>query len=170
MKRLATIVLLLSSLTVWGQKKIAPTNELLVTGLVKKEVKFTLKDIEKLPSENIPDIAITGHNGEIRSSLKQTKGVLIKGLLKNIELKEDNPKLFSEFYFIFIASDDYKVVYSWNEIFNSPTGNHLYIITSVAGKPLKDLKNRILVLTSSDFKTGRRYIKCLSKIVVGRVE
>ena len=168
MKKLVTIILVTISLGVWGQNAITPTNEFTVTGLVKKEVTITLKDIEKLESRTIPDMTVTNHKGESRSILKKAKGILIKDLLKNIALKEDNLKLFSEFYFTFTASDNYKVVYSWNEIFNSPTGDHLYIITSLDGEPLQDMRSRILIITPTDYKTGRRYIKGLSKIVVGR--
>ena len=114
---------------------------------------------------------ITNHIGEPHGTSKQIKGILVKELLKDIELKEDNPKLLSEFYFTFIASDNYKVVYSWNEIFNSSTGDHLfYIVASIEGESLKDMRSRILVVTPTDYKTGRRYIKALSKIVVDRVD
>ena len=87
-----------------------------------------------------------------------------------MELNEESPKRFSEFFLTFIAIDNYKVVYSWNEIFNSPIGDNIYLITSRDGKQLKDMDERILILTPIDFKTGRRHIKGLSKIVVERVE
>lgn len=86
-----------------------------------------------------------------------------------MELNEESPKLFSEFFLTFIAADNYKVVYSWNEIFNSPIGENLFVITSRDNKKLKDMDERILVLTPIDFKTGRRHIKGLTKIVVERV-
>lgn len=170
MRKLITTILVLVFLTVLGQKTITPTNELVVTGLVKNDAKFTIADIQKLPSVNIPDMIITNHIGEPHGTSKQIKGILVKELLKDIELKEDNPKLLSEFYFTFIASDNYKVVYSWNEIFNSSTGDHLYIVASIEGESLKDMRSRILVVTPTDYKTGRRYIKALSKIVVDRVD
>jgi len=161
--------MMLSSIA-WAQKEIVPTNEFIVTGSVQKELKFTLKDIESLPAKDIVDMEITNHRGESRSVLQKVKGVLVKDLLKDLQLKEDNVKLFSEFYFIFIASDNYRVVYSWNEIFNSPTGDNLYIVTSIGGEGLSDLQNRILVVTPTDFKTGRRYIKGLSRIKVARAD
>lgn len=170
MKKLVTFILLVISLTVCAQKEIAPTNQFVITGAVKNEAIITLEDVGKLPAKDIPDIVITNHKGESRSSLKQVKGILLKDLLKDIALKEDNPKLLSEFYLSFVASDNYKVVYSWNEIFNSPTGDNLYIVTSIEGEHLEQMRSRILIVTPTDYKTGRRYIKGLSKIVVARVE
>lgn len=139
-----------------------------VIGQVKKELRFTVEDLEKRPSVSVPDVVITNHVGEKRGIASKLKGILIKDLLKYMELAEDNPKLFSEFYLIFIASDGYKVVYSWNEVFNSPVGDNLYLITSKDGKALKDMNERMLVLTTTDYRTGRRFIKGLSKIAVER--
>jgi hypothetical protein len=87
-----------------------------------------------------------------------------------MELKEESPKLFSEFFLTFIAVDNYKAVYSRNEIFNLPTGDNLCVITSRDGKKTKDMDEKILILTPTDFKTGRRHIKGLSKIMVDRVD
>ncbi len=170
MKRLPTLLLVMISLTVWGQKTDQPTNNFVVTGQIQKELKFTLADIEKYPRKTIADVVITNHLGVPRGTAKQLTGILIKDLLKDLELKEESPKRFSEFYLTFVAVDNYKVVYSWNEIFNSPTGDNLFLITSRDGKKIKDMEERILILTPTDFKTGRRHIKGLSKVFVERVD
>ena len=129
-----------------------------------------MADLEKYTVQPIPDVVITNHAGEPRGTAKQLSGILIRDLLKDLQLEEENPKLFSEFYLVFVAADNYKVVFSWNEIFNSPTGDHLYLITSRDGKKLDEMTDRLLVITSTDFKTGRRHIKGLSKIIVERVK
>lgn len=170
MKKLTTLVFVLLSLTLWGQKEIITTTEFLVSGQIENEFNVTLYDLEQLQSKAIPDVAISNHKGNPRGVAKQLKGVLVKELLKDMQLKVDSPKFFSEFYFTFTAIDDYKVVYSWNEIFNSPTGDNLYIITERDGKKLREMDQRILILTPSDFQTGRRHIKGLSKIIVARVD
>ncbi|MCU0448718.1 MAG: hypothetical protein MUC97_02580 [Bernardetiaceae bacterium] len=133
-------------------------------------MKFTLAQIDSLEAQTLPDVAILNHAGESRGMAKQLKGVLVKNLLQGLALQEDSPKRFSEFYLVFVAADGYKVVYSWNEIFNSPIGDNLYFITAKEGKTLAQMDERILVLTPIDFKTGRRHIKALSKIVVSRAE
>lgn len=170
MKKLVALFLLLISITTWGQKTNQVTNEFVVTGKIKQDLKFTFNDIEKYPSKQIKDVVITNHLGEPRGTAKQLTGVLVKDLLKNLNLEEESPKRYSEFYFTFCAADNYKVVFSWNEIFNSPTGDHLFLITSRDGKTIKDMDESILILTPTDFKTGRRHVKGLSKIVVERVE
>lgn len=164
-------IFLLLCCTGWSQTGggTAVSEALLVTGEVQQELRFGLADLEKLPAQPIPDVVITNHLGQPKGTATQLKGVLLKDLLQTLKLKEESPKRYSEFFFTFIAADQYKVVYSWNEIFNSPTGLHVYLITSKAGKPLATMDDRILVLTTTDFKTGRRHIKGLSRIVVSRV-
>jgi len=59
---------------------------------------------------------------------------------------------------------------SWNEIFNSNTGNSVYILTAQDGKPDSALDNRIALVSPKDQMTGRRYVKSLQKIVIERVK
>jgi hypothetical protein len=164
------IILNLSTLIAWGQKEIKPTDEFTVVGQIEHEIKFNLADLEKFQSKKLEDVIITNHLGEKRGTAKSLTGIPIKDILKNVEFKVESPKVLSEFFLTFIASDGYKVVYSWNEIFNTATGDNIYLITEKEGKKIREMTERILVITTTDFKTGRRNIKGLSKIVVGRVE
>jgi len=168
-RALLLLPVLVCSLLASAQQKNQTTDAFLITGQIKKELRFTLANLQQLQSKSIPDVVITNHAGEPRGTASRLQGILVKDLLKAVELKEENPKLFSEFYFVFTAADEYKVVYSWNEIFNSPTGNSVYLITARDGKNLNEMDDRILIITTSDFKTGRRHIKALSSIVVKRV-
>ena len=91
-------------------------------------------------------------------------------MLENIEIIVDKPKYLNEFYFIFVAADGYKAVFSWNEIFNTETGNSLYLVTEMNGKKLKEIPERILFISTKDFRTGRRYISGLDRIIIKRVD
>ncbi|HTA62494.1 MAG TPA: molybdopterin-binding protein [Bacteroidia bacterium] len=170
MKKNLFIFLLLVSAFTWAQTKITPTEQFIITGKVKTELKFTLADISSYPVVPIKNVTLTNHLGEVKGDIQSIKGVALKPLLEKIEFLTEKPKELSQFYLTFVASDGYKVVYSWNEIFNSETGNNLFIIIEKDGKKLKDLEDRILTITTTDFKTGRRYVKALDKIIVGRVE
>jgi hypothetical protein len=81
-----------------------------------------------------------------------------------------SPKILSEFYMVCIASDNYKVVFSWNELFNTEVGKHVIIITGENGKTGMELGDRIALLSSADDATGRRFVKGLKKIIVERVK
>ena len=104
-----------------------------------------------------------------KSSIKNIKGVLLKDILAKVEIDSSAPKTLSEYYLVFTATDNYKVVYSWNEIFNSPTGNQVLVLTSYDTNPAKAEKGNIAIITPSDFATGRRFVKGLSKISILQV-
>ena len=169
----STLVLFFVSLvfSVSAQKEIIPTTEnFTIEGKVKKEMTILLVDLSSYKSHSIDSIVITNHLGERKSSLKKVKAVLLKDILDKIEIDAESPKVLSEYYLVCIASDNYKVVFSWNEIFNSTTGSAVYIITSQDGKPASGLDNRIALVSSKDQMTGRRYVKGLQKIVIERVK
>lgn len=172
MKIRISIVLLsfLASCSVFGQRKIEPTNSFKITGKIKSEKIFSLKQLDSFPKQNLKDQIIYNHKGEIKDTIKNAKGVLLKTVLEKIEFSYEKPKDLNEFYFVFVASDGYKVVFSWNEIYNTEVGNNLFIITAIESKKLTEMEQRILVSSIADIKSGRRYIKGLTSVEVKKIE
>ena len=170
MKCFMLLLFLTASLFALGQKPIPTTENFTMEGKVKKEMTVLLADLSSYKSYSIDSIVITNHLSERRSTLKNVKGVLLKDILGKIEIDSENPKLLSEFYFICIASDNYKVVFSWNEIFSNDLGKSIYILNGNDGKPPFALDNRIALISQHDYTTGRRYVKGLQKIVIERVK
>jgi len=161
---------ILTNFSVKGQRTIPPTDSLQVTGKIKNPTVFTLADLDTFPKTAIKDQIIYNHNGEVKDTLTGMSGIPLKTLLASIQYVYDKPKFLNEFYFVFIASDGYRVVFSWNEIYNTETGNNFYIVTEMEGKRLNDLGQRILFISTGDLKTGRRYIKGLEKIEIRQLE
>lgn len=153
-----------------AQKPIPTTENFTIEGKVKKEMTVSLSDLSFYKSHNIDSIIITNHLGEKRSTLKKAKGILLKDILDKIEIDSESPKVLSEYYFVCIASDNYKVVFSWNEIFNNDLGRSIYILNGNDGKPASALDNRIALVSPSDKMTGRRYVKGLQKIIIERAK
>jgi hypothetical protein len=168
--RTITVLLFISvHLASWGQNKIDPTNEFNIVGLGQKEIRVTVSDLLKLKPIKLDDIVITNHLGDKKGTASGLSGIPIKEIFEGMQFNEDNPKSLSQYYLVFVASDGYKVVYSWNEIFNTSTGENTFIIIEKDNKKIADMEDRILVVTRTDFKTGRRFIKGLSKIIVQKV-
>ncbi len=161
--------LLLTCFSISAQNTIIPSDNLKVEGKVKAEKNFSLNDLNAFPKTSIPDQTLYNHKGEVKGTVKNLKGVQLKTVLESIVFDYDKPKELNEFYFVFIATDGYKVVFSWNEIYNSEAGNNFYIVTEMEGKNIKDMEQRILFIAANDLKPGRRYIKALRKIEVRRL-
>ena len=147
-------------------KKIKPTLSVSISGLIAKSTTFGIKELEKLASEKIPDVIIYNAEGVAKDTLTNMKGITLKTLLSPIKYNYKNKHELNEFYFTLIASDGYKVVFSWNEIYNTPCGNQFYIVTEMDGKKIDKIRQRILFISTADLKTNRRYIKGLEKIEV----
>lgn len=153
-----------------AQKVIVPTEAVTICGSVKMNKSFTIADLDVFPVTELEQLIIYNHRGEAKDTLRNIKGVALKGLLAAVELNCPDPKSLSEFYFVFAASDGYRVVFSWNEIYNTKTGDECYIVTEIGGKKGKDIEQRILFMSSGDKLSGRRYIKALERIEVRRID
>ncbi len=143
-----------------------------IQGQVVQPVKL---DLETLLSRSgslasVDSLVIFTHDMKPRHTIHNLKGVLVKDILSAVKLNTDNPKDLSTFYFVCKATDEYKVVFSWNELFNTETGNHAMIIVSEEGRSGKELEDRIALISPTDKATGRRYVKWLTEIYVGRAK
>lgn len=159
---LASFSLFLINWTIHAQNS---TDILHVTGKVKAEKFFSLSDFKKLPTHDLGEIN-TSCSPKKRETAKGVKAILLKNLLDSVRFQYDSPKMLQRFYFRFEGADGYTVVYSFNEIFNTETGNHLFLVTEMNGQDISQMENRILLLTTSDIKPGSRNIKSLARIVV----
>jgi hypothetical protein len=156
-----------------GQAQEPPlkqTRSFSIVGQIKKESVITLDSLTHYPLHAIGDIKVTNHLGAFKHQDDQLKGVLLKDILSHTELATSSPKLNSRFYFVCTGIDGYKVVYSWNELFNTETGNHVFIIMEKNGIKIEKLPESIQMISVTDFKTGRRYLHNLDKIVIEEVK
>jgi hypothetical protein len=149
---------------------VPSTKSLIIKGKVKAETTIQQTDLQRYTLHSLGSVNITNHKGDNKGKAKELKGVLLRDILQPIVLDTDNPKLYSEYYFVCAAEDGYKVVYSWNELFNTAVGNSVYIILEREGKNLADDEDSLLMISTQDTRTGRRYLKNLQTITVSRAE
>lgn len=170
MKYIILLFILGISQSVSAQHETKPTDYFTIEGKVKQVIKFTLEDATDLNSISFDSIVIYNHLVVRKSVLQKVKGVLLKDILTKVSFDNKDPKSLSEYFITCIASDGYKVVFSWNEIFNSSIGKQLMVITEVDGVQASSLSQRIAIISPVDMATGRRYVHGLSRIVVNKVE
>lgn len=152
------------------QRTVPPTTAFTVTGEIVQELQVQIEDLEEFEEHTIGDFVMTNHKGEQKSIEYDVKGVLLKDILSVLKFLVEKPNELRAFYFVFIASDGYTVVFSWNELFNGPAGEHTFLVTEMNGSPIADLEERILCITTLDDQTGRRHIQGLDTIDVRRAD
>jgi hypothetical protein len=152
-----------------AQKDIPTTDHFSIEGKVKNPSDFSVKNTADYKSISIDSITIYNHLVERRGVIKNVKGILLKEVLEKAVFDSESPKTLSEFYIECTATDDYKVVFSWNELFNTEIGNKVIIITEKDGQKGSQIRDGMALISASDKATGRRFVKGLQKIVVKRL-
>jgi hypothetical protein len=122
--------------------------------------------LQAQPIKSLGDVVIRNHAGEYKSTQKDVKAVGLLPLLQAATPDLPSPRQYSECYFVMEATDGYRVVFSWNEIFNTEVGHQLWLVVGANGKQWHELPDRMLLLCTADDNTGRRHVKALSRIVV----
>lgn len=167
---LFTVLSCLSHLIVSAQMKIEPTSSISIKGRVLRAYDLGLAALDTFPTVAIPDMPVINHKGDTTNTLKELRGIPIRQLLESTRFDFGSPKELNTFYIVCKASDGYRAVFSWNELFNTSVGDNVFILTRLAGKGIRDMDNHIILISRSDRQTGRRFVKGLSSIEVGRLD
>jgi hypothetical protein len=168
MKKLLILLFLYAGTTLaQGKTEYKTTYQFTITGDVKKESIITIDSLNSYPLKEIGDIKVTDHLGNFKHGDEKLKGVLLKDILSHTQLNAA-PHLYSQFYFTCVGADGYKVVYSWNELFNTPVGDNVYILVEKNGIKANKLAESLQMASVLDIKTGRRYLHNLDKIIVSQ--
>ncbi len=164
------ILLVFLSASAFAQETAKPTSSFSIGGKVNKTVTITPDSLKQYAVKEIGDLKVTNHLGEFKHEDDHLKGILLKDILSHTVFTVSNPKLLSQVYFTFSGADGYKVVYSWNELYNTPVGDHVFIVMEKNGIKAAQLPDAMQMVSMLDFKTGRRYLHYLSKITVSAAE
>jgi hypothetical protein len=169
MKKLLLLLTFCTSIA-FAQEKLTQTSKFTISGKVKKGSVITMDSLKQYTIQTIGDIKVTDHTGVFKHEDDKLKGILIKDVLSHTVFDVSSPKLLSTLYFVFAGTDGYRVVYSWNELYNTEVGNHVYILMEKNGVKAADMKESLQMTSMMDMKTGRRYLHNLDKVIVGMVD
>lgn len=145
------------------------TRSVTVSGAVKNKLNLTVPELKKLPVVTVKDIPITNHHGVTVRRLKNVKGVKLKDILAKAVPTAPGHNDLKKTVVVATASDDYKVVFSYQEIANSPLGDSIIVFYEVDGKPLDKDSGLIGMVSAKDTRTGPRHVKWLKDISVIKV-
>ena len=167
-------ILLMGSLLVasigYAQENIAPTEKFTIEGKVKNNVSFSLDQASQYISTSVDSIVVYNHLMQKRRTIKGIKGILLRDIIDKAVIDIPSPKLLSEIYITCIGSDGYKVVFSWNELYNTDIGKNVLVIIAADGKPAGEGKDKIAIIATADQATGRRFVKGLARVMIEQVK
>jgi DMSO/TMAO reductase YedYZ molybdopterin-dependent catalytic subunit len=128
-----------------------------VTGEVQREMTLAVDDLRQIAS---------------RRGLAQERGyggVRLVDVLREVGIREDARHALRRTYVIATATDGFKAVFSWGELFNTPLGRSVLVAFERDGVPLREGEGRITVVSFGDERPGTRHVKWLERIEVRRV-
>lgn len=169
MKTILPYICCMLAVTAFAQNTPEATRSFTIKGKVKHELVIDLSTLQQYKTHELRNVN-TSCSPKKEERIKSAKGVLLKDVLDSVAFDSEKDVHLNEFYFVFVAADGYKLVYSYNEIFNTETGRNLYVVTELDGRPASELPNALLILTTSDIKGGRRNMKWLKEVRVCRAE
>ena len=145
------------------------TTKLAVRGNVATPLSLSVADLAKFPVRRVEDTRIVSGQTSEKAQARQFAGCLLRDVLDTAKLTEAGRNDLRRSIVVATASDGYKAVFSWAELFNTAIGDGVLIVYERDGKPLADDEGRIALVSLKDTRPGPRHVKWLSSIAVVRI-
>ncbi|HTY99905.1 MAG TPA: molybdopterin-dependent oxidoreductase [Rhodocyclaceae bacterium] len=145
------------------------TDSVSIGGAVEHPLRLTVADLRKLAPRQAGDVPLVCETGANMGKIENLRGVLLRDILEKAKVVAPGHNDVKKMIIIATASDDYKVVFSWTEVFNSPVGEGVIVFFERDGRPLADDEGHIAMISTKDLRTGPRHVKWLSGIEVRKI-
>jgi len=144
------------------------TTELEVVGEVNASLTLTVQELRAIATHSARDLPAAAA-GALAEPYREYSGVLLTEVLDKAGLRSDRKNDWRRLYVVATASDGYKAVFSWGELFNSRIGRGAMVVFERNGKPIDDSEGRIALISTEDDRIGPRHVKWLKRIEVRRM-
>jgi molybdopterin-dependent oxidoreductase-like protein protein len=144
------------------------STELEVGGEVNANLRLTVEGLRAIAVHNAKDLP-AAVAGALAEPYREYTGVLLTEVLDRAGLRSERKDDWRRLYVVATASDGYKAVFSWGELFNSRIGRGALVVFERRGKPVDDSEGRIALVSTEDDRIGPRHVKWLRRIEVRRL-
>lgn len=148
-----------------GVQLATPVRTLAISGGVEQSLKLDVEALRKRPAAQFTEVKLTDKAGASAT----VRGIRLRELLKEAKIVSRDHNTVKKLAIIAIAADGYKVVFSWNELFNAKAGDHVLVVLERNGKPLPDSEGPLALVSADDLRTGPRHVKWLQAVEVRQV-
>lgn len=135
-----------------------------VTGRVGEPLVLGMDELRGMEAEEVLDLPIFCGSGTPKGRIDSFRGVPLDAVIKRADVLQEEHNDTKKMFIIASAVDGHKVVFSWQEIFNSPMGGGVMILIEKDGKSLCDEPGLLELISTEDYFTGSRYVKGLVNI------
>ncbi|MGZ8288511.1 MAG: molybdopterin-dependent oxidoreductase [Telluria sp.] len=143
------------------------TSSVAVSGSVETKLALRVDDLRNFPPQQVIELTLPVRRGAPAGHEPQrVKGVRLRDVLSRAAVVTHHYNDVKKMIIVASASDGYKVVFSWNELFNTPVGDGVLVIFERDGKPLANTEGQIALVSAADFRAGSRHVKWLQSIEI----
>jgi hypothetical protein len=137
-----------------------------IVGRVKRPLVVHAKELRGMASEELKDLPVYCGTGDPKGSIGSCRGVLLENVIAMAEVIKEEHDDTKKMFIVVSAADGYKVVFSWQEIFNTPIGGGVMILIEKNGRSLCEKEGDLELVSAEDYYTGSRYVRMLRRIEV----
>jgi len=142
-------------------------SQLVVNGAVQQPLALGAEELREFDQSQIVEVRLPGRDAGAPASV--LKGVRLRAVLERARLKTADHNTVKKLAIIAAASDGYKVVFSWNELFNAELGDSVIVVFERDGKPLAPSEGPLALISGKDIRTGPRHVKWLQSLEVRQI-
>lgn len=142
-----------------------PSQALAISGLVQKPITIKVDALRAYPTDQLVELQIKNRDG----SFSKVKGVRVRALLENAAIISSNHNTVKKLVIIACATDNYRVVFSWSELFNTNVGDDVLVIFERNGSALDKGEGALALISGKDLGPGPRHVKWLQSLEVRQI-
>ena len=143
----------------------ATSQSLTISGLVQKPTSIKASELREYPADQLVELQLKNRDG----SISQVKGVRVRTLLERAEIVSRDHNTVKKLVIIASATDNYRAVFSWSELFNTDVGEDVLVIFERNGSPLDDGEGAFALISAKDLRPGPRHVKWLKLLEVRQI-
>jgi DMSO/TMAO reductase YedYZ molybdopterin-dependent catalytic subunit len=140
------------------------SRQLTLSGAVERPVVLTVEDLKRFPASQIIELVRPARADRPGDKDQKLTGVRLRDVLERAKPKVAGRSELKTMAIVAGASDGYKVVFSWNEVFNTAVGEGVLVYFAKDGAPLGADEGQIALVSVGDLRSGPRHVKWLREV------
>jgi hypothetical protein len=136
-----------------------------VKGRVEYPLILSMKDLCEMETEQVEDVLLICGSGTPKGRIASCRGILLDEVIRRAPVIKAEHNDTKKMFIVAAGGDGHKVVFSWQEIFNTLVGGGVMILIERDGKSLC-AEGRLDLISTEDYHTGSRYVRGLKSIEV----
>lgn len=122
-------------------------------------------DLRQLPEAVHGNFTQT-RSGSGHEQKTTVRGIKLPALVERVGLSALGKANWKTLLITCTATDDYRAIFTWPELINSPAGDGVLVVYERDGQALHQREGLIALQTSGDFRLGARHVRHLLRIEV----